>query len=173
MTKMTDLIEIEKEVLEEIVEARENIRETREAFPSGIDKAELIKRTIRTSKNSRYFTDAEKGAEYAEKEKLIVNPATVSTTFDIGVEAKGTSEEYQKDAEDAEQALGVITLELSKRLAEELDRYLSDYPSMKVAEKLVMVADDVRCIRDVLMNPLTFEPIVRLRFVLKLNIYVG
>lgn len=169
-----EIIDVEKEILEEIVEARASIREDREVFPSGLDKEALIDWTLRNSKFSKYFTTLEEAEKLADKANLILNKASVNETFDAQLVSEGkTNAERIKDAEVIGDKLGIIQHELARRLSDELDAYLDSYPSMKVAQKLVMVADDMRCVKDIIMDPITFGLIIRHRFILDLKIFVS
>lgn len=170
---MAEISNVEKEIFEEIVAARENIRKEIEVFPSSLDKDNLIEKIKRRTKYRKYFTSLENAEKLADKEKLLLNTAKVNTTFDVGLAEVKASEELVKEADEIDKNLGVINYDLVKRLTQELDTYLENYPSMKVAQKLVIVGDDIKCIRDIIFDTDTWDTIVRYRFILNLKIFVS
>lgn len=170
---MTNITELEKEILTDVMVARAELRDRQEVFPSGLDKDALLANVTRHCKFAKYFTTIEDAEELAKKKKMLLNTANINITFEAALDSDAkTAQERIDSSFVTDEKLSIARHEIRQRLINKLDDYLGEYPSMKFATSLAIVGDELICKKDLMMDPLSFEAVVKYRFILKLKIFV-
>lgn len=165
------LEELEKGMLTDLRKERlKNIKES-ETLPEGFDIPKFMRKVKAFSKYTDYIvTDKEKIEELAGKKNFIVNKGTVSTKKVINCPSGWDIS--PEDRESIESALVIVQRDMQISFAEELDKYLDENPSIKVANTFFVGFETLRWNNGLGWDNFLGDPALAYRFLLRFNVYV-